>query len=394
MHGSTSAAVAREDLVTRIDDVHIRDHHEIFLCPRYPLSRAIVVTLLGRILEVFRASLRPRPATHKRVTKNGTARDRQLRDHHVALSLVRLVLISSAPHRLRKWDRVRCPPHPDRARFRPRGDGPGTAECDDAGSAGLGSSSSSRPPKRHNSSASRPCVVSSTFSMFAFGMVDEPCGLATGDICHFTTREPASAQKVGHRCDRAVRRLGFHCHPHKYVTGVVDGTCTGIDLHHSQYVGPRLDLSCPVSTSPVNLAATLGVCQWFDLLVLVSVERFYSARGRPQRMFQMFLVLASVLPQLVPIKFGVWRGCVSNAPQTFQSWCFIPPKNQSAVELARCCLISQSSFLFCWMPQPFLELLPQGDRQPQFLECSKSCSLAIGRCGSSVSESCTKTTVS
>ena len=100
-----------------------------------------------------------------------------------------------------------------------------------------------------------------------------------------------------------------------------------------------------------------------------------------------FGVGVSAASQFVPTKFGVWGGCVSNAPQTFQSWCFIPPKIQCAVELARCCLISQSSFLFCWMPQPFLELLPQGDRQPQFLECSKSfslecsksCGLAIGR---------------
>ena len=92
-----------------------------------------------------------------------------------------------------------------------------------------------------------------------------------------------------------------------------------------------------------------------------------------------FGVGVSAASQFVQTKFGVWSGCVSNAPQTFQSWCFIPPKIRCAVEPARCCLSSQSSFLLCWMPGPFLELLPQGDRQPQFLECSKRCSLAIGR---------------
>ena len=264
-----------------------------------PESMMSTFVFTARFLCV-RASLRPRPATHKRDTKNGTARDPQLRDHHVALFLVRLVLISHVPHRLRKWivfvvhligilrdfvlaamDQV-----PQNVTMQaPRNWVP-------------------RVSVGRRKDTTRPCVVSSTFSVFVFGMVDEPCGLATGGVCQSTTREPASAQKVRHRSDRAVRRLGFHCHPHKYVTGVVDGTCTGIDLYRGQCVGPRLDLSCPVSTSPVNLAAILGVSQWFDLLVphpgvLVSGERFYSTRGRPlkkQRMFQMFLVLASVLP--------------------------------------------------------------------------------------------------
>ena len=123
-----------------------------------------------------------------------------------------------------------------------------------------------------------------------------------------------------------------------------------------------VDLSCAVSTSPVNLAATLGVCQWFDLLVLVSVERFYSARGRPQRMFQMFLVLASVLPQLVPMKFGVWRGCEQRATDV-SKLVFHPTENsvRSRAGSKQSPLLDQSKRLFDLLDaRAFLEGFAKG----------------------------------
>ena len=70
--------------------------------------------------------------------------------------------------------------------------------------------------------------------------LSEVFGLATDDICHFTTRGMEHAQEVGNRSDRAFRRLGIRSHQTKRVAGALDGTCIGIDLFHGTYFGPSV----------------------------------------------------------------------------------------------------------------------------------------------------------
>ena len=82
---------------------------------------------------------------------------------------------------------------------------------------------------------------------------------ATDDISHFVTRGKAYAQEIGDRIDRAVKRLGLRSHQDKRVTGVVNGTCIGVDLYRGQYFGPAVQ---KLTKLPVALVAVL--CQSFQ----------------------------------------------------------------------------------------------------------------------------------
>ena len=119
--------------------------------------------------------------------------------------------------------------------------------------------------------------------------------LATDIICHFTTRGPVYAQKVGHRIDRSVRRLGFRCSPQKHVTGVVDESALGLiffvtnsfgHLHTLARPLQAFVLSCRLESAPVNLAAVLSVCQCFDLLVRPLLSVFFSSYEFAKRTLQ------------------------------------------------------------------------------------------------------------
>ena len=67
--------------------------------------------------------------------------------------------------------------------------------------------------------------------------VTESLGSATDDICHSATRGKAHAQDIGDRIDRAFKRVGLRSHQDKRVTGVVNGTCIGVDVSCWQYFG-------------------------------------------------------------------------------------------------------------------------------------------------------------
>ena len=66
--------------------------------------------------------------------------------------------------------------------------------------------------------------------------VSESFGLASDNICHFTTRGMEHAEEVGKRIDRAFRRLHIRSHKTKRVAGALDGTCIGLDLFKGAFV--------------------------------------------------------------------------------------------------------------------------------------------------------------
>ena len=68
--------------------------------------------------------------------------------------------------------------------------------------------------------------------------VTESFGLPTDDLCHFTTRGKAYVKEIGDRIYRALKRLRLRSQQDKRVSGVVNGTCSGVDLYRGQHFGP------------------------------------------------------------------------------------------------------------------------------------------------------------
>jgi len=117
---------------------------------------------------------------------------------------------------------------------------------------------------------------------------NEVFGVATDDVLHFCT----SAATAKHRMrdlDRAFCRLGATRHEKKDVDQVTDGVAIGIQLDRGLYLAPASSSLCnlllvivhlvtvfpqPLVT-PLEIAAVLGVAQWFCLLNRSLFSSFY-----------------------------------------------------------------------------------------------------------------------
>ena len=152
--------------------------------------------------------------------------------------------------------------------------------------------------------------------------LSESFGLATDDICHFTTRGLKHAEEVGYRIGRAFHRLGIRSHQTKRITGALDGTCIGIDLFQGKFFVPSVHklaqllhtLSLVVGSdssakvSPGGLAVVLGVCQWFDLLARPLLSVFFRCHAFARRLPQ---TTPQTLPESVQSELFL---CLSLAP--------------------------------------------------------------------------------
>jgi hypothetical protein len=105
--------------------------------------------------------------------------------------------------------------------------------------------------------------------------------LATDDVMEFTCLGAEYATKSAERLDRAFDRVGILKNVSKDVTGDLNGTCIGVDLVAGLSLAPSItklatllaalvelckDPHSNPHMAPYNLAAILGVVQWFDQL--------------------------------------------------------------------------------------------------------------------------------
>ena len=136
--------------------------------------------------------------------------------------------------------------------------------------------------------------------------LSESFGLATDDICHFTTRGEEPAQKVWNRIDRAFQKL---------VLAVIrpSGSLVLWMVHASEKAFfPKQNIMDHLSTNwhifcthivLDGLAGVLGgerrgeVCQWFDLLAWPHLSLFFHCHEFARRMPQ---TTPQTLPTIVP----------------------------------------------------------------------------------------------